>query len=108
MGVDQCFPDPPRRQVTMFGSYAMGLGCKGSDVDIVVQTTGKKVDRDEAAHILASLGDVLERSDTFEVLEMRLHVRVPILKLKFNRQVAVDVTASLTSVALAEVRLLKS
>jgi len=96
-------------QVQAFGSLANGFCTATSDLDVtcVFNCKGEN-DKRSAAHLLGwNLRSVLQSNPRFEVVEQVLSARVPILKLRFDGLLDVDLSAHNTQ-PLFNTRLLKT
>eukprot|EP00440_Ansanella_granifera_P060365 gb/GFBE01065429.1/.p1 GENE.gb/GFBE01065429.1/~~gb/GFBE01065429.1/.p1 ORF type:complete len:389 (+),score=77.72 gb/GFBE01065429.1/:1-1167(+) len=97
----------PEWQVRPFGSSASGFGTTGADLDVTCFRPGTQ-DNVEAIHELrTSFFPMIQSDPSFEIIEAIWSARVPILKLKFEGHVEVDLSCQ-NQEALLNTELLKA
>eukprot|EP00928_Gymnodinium_smaydae_P045274 TRINITY_DN30201_c0_g1_i2.p1 TRINITY_DN30201_c0_g1~~TRINITY_DN30201_c0_g1_i2.p1 ORF type:complete len:460 (-),score=79.21 TRINITY_DN30201_c0_g1_i2:225-1604(-) len=84
--------------VRAFGSFANGLCMEGSDLDATCYRAKKddEVSIPNTVDILSRLKDVLQSHPDFFVVEFVASARVPILKLRFDAALEVDLSCNNT------------
>eukprot|EP00930_Biecheleria_cincta_P056294 TRINITY_DN4243_c0_g1_i4.p1 TRINITY_DN4243_c0_g1~~TRINITY_DN4243_c0_g1_i4.p1 ORF type:complete len:404 (-),score=67.94 TRINITY_DN4243_c0_g1_i4:104-1315(-) len=99
----------PDWYIKPFGSSANGFGRKGSDLDVTCFLAGiGEQDRPFAIQELQTrLVPLLERHPQFELIEAVWSARVPILKMRFNGWLEVDLSCQNTE-AILNTELLKA
>merc|ERR1711964_909624 len=90
----------PDWDVHAFGGAANGFGTNASDLDVSISAR-----QEPAAPPLHVLQMTLPNTDKFSVDDLIGRAKVPVLKLKYERQYDVDVTCN-NHAALANTRLL--
>lgn len=96
-------------RVKPFGGIANGFAAKGSDLDVTCYVEGAEASyRPMAAQSLRThMRPILEQHPRFEVVEQIWTARVPILKLRFDGKLDVDLSCHNTE-ALPNTRLLRA
>jgi hypothetical protein len=97
--------------VQSFGSYANGFATLGSDLDVTCCIPGsmsKEEAQDRArSDLKLQILPMLQRHSAFTILEEVLHARIPILKLRFENMLDVDLSCH-NPAPLRNTRLLKA
>lgn len=99
----------PQWRVQPFGSVANGFGVRGSDVDATCYLVGTQSPnmRTAASELQTRLLPLLNNHPKFEVVDLIWNARVPIVKLKFDTLLDVDLSCHNTE-ALSNTRLLRA
>eukprot|EP00928_Gymnodinium_smaydae_P027336 TRINITY_DN21177_c0_g2_i1.p1 TRINITY_DN21177_c0_g2~~TRINITY_DN21177_c0_g2_i1.p1 ORF type:complete len:452 (-),score=66.88 TRINITY_DN21177_c0_g2_i1:486-1841(-) len=86
----------PQWLVRAFGSFANGLCVKGSDLDATCYSSNsdEEVSARTTLDLLNRLKDLLESHPDFHVVEFVTNARVPILKLRFDAVLDVDLSCN--------------
>lgn len=91
-----------------FGSAASALRTRGSDVDVTCLCEGgPPADQSLASLISEKIGPLFQSHPRFKIVEEVLHAKVPILKLRFDDQLEIDLSCQNTR-ALQNTRLLRA
>lgn len=90
-----------------FGSLANGFGIFNSDLDVVVQESAPvgATEAHDSVVVLKKIRKALLRTGAFNIVASIWHARVPVLKLRFQDELDVDISANNTA-ALRNTRLL--
>jgi len=94
---------------TLFGSVANGFGVYASDLDVTCLEEGNtSSSQANGAHVLGErLFPLLQESASFEVTNKVLHAKVPILRLRFEGSLDIDLSCQNLK-AVTNTRLLKA
>lgn len=84
----------PRWSVQPFGSFANGCGTRGSDLDATCYCEGIKQQDNHLAldELRQKLRPLLKLQPRFEIIEEVWGARIPLLKLKFDGHIDVDLS----------------
>jgi hypothetical protein len=104
----------PRWRLEVFGSIANGFSTNGSDMDATCVQAPAEEEEDEkeetpsaAAILQERLSPLLRQQEQFQVIEEIPSAKVPILRLRFEGRVEVDLSCQNTA-ALLNTRLLRA